>query len=119
LHHCKSFVFWAQTLKIGRRVLGGEHPAIVDWMYRLALVYFRQGRYDEAEPLLAKTFEVRRRSMGEENVDTLCCMGYLASVYFVEAKYEKAEPMFLSMLDIQHRTMGSQYMVIPRRLREP
>ncbi len=83
-----------KTLEIKRRVLGEEHPSTLVSMNNLALVYSRQGRYDEAEPLYLQTLEIRQRVLGEEHPDTLRSMNNLADLHHHQRRFDEAATLF-------------------------
>jgi eukaryotic-like serine/threonine-protein kinase len=63
-----------RALAIRRRFLGEAHPATLESMDHLAVLYRKQGKYVEAEPLRRKFLEVQRRLLGELNPATLDAM---------------------------------------------
>ena len=101
--------FIDQALEIQRRVLGPEHPDTLYSMNNLAIVYYYQGKYAQAEALDSQTLEIRRRVLGPEHPDTLNSMNILATVYDDEGKYAQAEALFSQTLEIQRRVLGPEH----------
>ena len=62
-------------------MLGAEHPDTLRSMANLALTYWDQGRWEEAEELEVQVMETMQRVLGAEHPDTLTAMGNLASTY--------------------------------------
>ncbi|WP_390842559.1 MULTISPECIES: tetratricopeptide repeat protein [Nostoc] len=49
---------------IVQRLLGEEHPDVATSYNNLALLYYSQGRYSEAEPLFQKVLEIAELCLG-------------------------------------------------------
>jgi tetratricopeptide (TPR) repeat protein len=75
-------------------------------MNNLAILYSKQGRYAEAEPLYLRTLEIRKRVLGEEHPDTLGTIANLGLLYNSTARYEDAAAMFETSLPITRRVLG-------------
>ena len=56
-----------QVMETRNRVLGPEHPETLTSMDNLASTYLNQGRWQEAEELLAQMIEIRTRVLGPEH----------------------------------------------------
>ena len=66
------------------------HPDTLSSMNHLALLYWKQGRYDEAESLYLETVEIRRRVLGESHPDTLWSVYNLGCVAALRGDREQA-----------------------------
>jgi tetratricopeptide (TPR) repeat protein len=75
-------------------------------MHNLAQVYYREGKYAQAEALHSQTLEIKRRVLGAEHSDTLGSMTNLAHVYDQQGKYAQAEALRSRTLEIQRRVLG-------------
>ena len=62
-------------------VLGLSHPDTVFSISGLAGLYYRQGQYEDAEPLFVACLEQLRIALGESHPDTLEAIGNLANLY--------------------------------------
>ena len=69
------------TIGVSRRVLGDDHPDTLHTMNNLAIVYRRQGRYEESVPLYVETLQIMKRVLGEEHPSTLFSINNLADLY--------------------------------------
>ena len=70
--------------------LGNDHPACLDSMHELAVLYKEQGDYDKAEPLLVEALKGRRLKLGDTHPHTLESLKNLIDLYKVWNKPEKA-----------------------------
>jgi len=95
-----------RALAIRRRMLGEAHPATLESMDHLAVLYRKEGKYAEAEPLRIKFLEARRRVLGELHPETLDAMNNLALLYRYEGKPELAEPLYIKAVEGLHRFKG-------------
>ncbi|MFM6063005.1 MAG: tetratricopeptide repeat protein, partial [Microcystis panniformis] len=50
--------------------LGAEHPDVAQSLNNLALLYYYQGKYTEAEPLYQKAIAICSEKLGENHPDT-------------------------------------------------
>lgn len=60
-------------------------------MGALAWLYYQQGRYDEAEPLILEGLDIQRRLLGEEHRSTANTIKNLIEFYEAWGKPEKAK----------------------------
>ena len=95
-----------RALAIRKRMLGEAHPATLESMDHLAVLYRKEGNYAEAEPLRIKFLEARRRVLGELHPETLDAMNNLALLYRYEGKPELAEPLYIKAVEGLHRFKG-------------
>jgi hypothetical protein len=56
----------------------------------LGIVYYRQGRYSEAEAVFTKVLAQKQRVLGEQHPETLTSMNNLGVVYRAQGKYSQA-----------------------------
>jgi len=59
-------------------------------MHNLVVLYARQGRYDEAEPLLAQLVELGSHVLGDHNPDMWSTYVYRGMLYYQRGEYDKA-----------------------------
>ena len=78
-------------------------------MNNLALVYFQQGKYAQAETLNNQTLEIRRRVRGPEHPDTLSTLSDFASMYQRQGKYALAENPAAQALTGKRHTLGPEH----------
>ncbi|SPJ81929.1 related to kinesin light chain 1 [Fusarium torulosum] len=62
-------------------------------MNNLALTYWNQGRWEEAEKLQVRVMEIRKVKFGEDHPHTLTSMNNLASTYWNQGRWEEAEKL--------------------------
>jgi serine/threonine protein kinase/tetratricopeptide (TPR) repeat protein len=93
-----------------QKELGWKHEVTRHAMNDLALLYLRQGRYDKAEPLLAKALKASRRIKGDYHDEMLCySMNDLARRYIQQRQYKEAEPVLVKALEISRRVLGEEH----------
>jgi hypothetical protein len=52
------------AIVLGEKSLGPDHPFVSDALYNLAVLYARQNRFADAEPLLIRALGIRLRQYG-------------------------------------------------------
>jgi hypothetical protein len=80
-----------------KRVLGEEYFDTLTSMASLAVTYWNQGRWNEAEKLEVQVTEATKRVLGKEHPDTLTSMGNLASTYRNQGRSKEAEELDLQL----------------------
>jgi CHAT domain-containing protein/tetratricopeptide (TPR) repeat protein len=66
----------------------------------LAVVYSRQGRYSEAEPLYKHVLAIREKILGPNHPLVAASLDNLATLYGGQGRYTEAEPLFKRALAI-------------------
>ncbi len=64
-----------------KRVLDEDHPDTITTMANLALTYWNQGQWPEAEELGVKVMETRKKVLSEEHPSMLSSIGNLVLIY--------------------------------------
>ena len=75
----------------------------------MPVLYYRQGRYTEAESLYLKTLETQKRVLGDDHPDTLRSMNNLALLYGRQGRDDEAEPLHLETLETKKRVLGDDH----------
>jgi tetratricopeptide (TPR) repeat protein len=73
------------------------------------VVYQREGKYKQAEPLLRNTLESFRRVLGADHPYTLTATAGLVAVYLWEAKYAEGEALENSLVQARRRVLGDEH----------
>ena len=90
-------------------MLGPEYPNTLDTVNNLAVLYWQQGKYEEAEPLYQRALEARERVLGPEHPDTAQTLGDLAVLYVDQGKFEQAKSLYLRALAIYESVLGTDH----------
>jgi tetratricopeptide (TPR) repeat protein len=90
-------------LAVHRRVRGEDHPYTLWAMLVLSEVYQRQGKFDQAEPLLVKRVEICRRERGAEHSELAPALAFLGSCRLQQQRFAEAEPVLRECLAICDR----------------
>jgi eukaryotic-like serine/threonine-protein kinase len=75
----------------------------------LAAIFWRQGRFEEAEESLVETLEARRRRDGDDDPRTLKAANNLANLYLILGRYSEAEPLYLECWETRMRVQGEDH----------
>jgi hypothetical protein len=70
-----------QVTQSRKRVLGQDHPDTLSSIANLALIYWDQGRWKEAEELQVQAVNGLRTTLGEDHPSTVVSIANLASFH--------------------------------------
>ncbi|HEX7843763.1 MAG TPA: CHAT domain-containing tetratricopeptide repeat protein, partial [Kofleriaceae bacterium] len=75
----------------------------------LAALYFVQGAYARAEPLLIRALEIREKALGALHPDVAQSLNNLATLYQAQGAFARAEPLFARSLEICEKALGAMH----------
>ena len=75
----------------------------------LAVVYYKTGRYAEAEELYQQVLFDTQASLGPNHPDVATILNNLGMVYRKTGHYDKAEPLFKQALDIRENALAPEH----------
>jgi tetratricopeptide (TPR) repeat protein len=84
-------------------------PDVAASLNEIAILYYRQGRYSEAEPLHVRSLEIRERQLGADHPDVATSLNNLAVLYDSQGRYSEAEPLRLRCLEIERKALGEEH----------
>ena len=67
-------------MAIRETALGRDHPALATSLNNLAGLYYRQGRYAEAEPLYQRSLAILQKAHGRDHPDVAISLNNLAAL---------------------------------------
>ncbi|MDB9454430.1 tetratricopeptide repeat protein [Dolichospermum circinale] len=83
--------------------------ALANSLNNLASLYYNQGKYSEAEPLLLDALEMRKRLFTNDHPDVASSLNNLAYLYYNQGKYSEAEPLLLDALEMRRRLFTNDH----------
>ena len=92
------------------RVLGEDHPDMLECRDHLAAAYLMGGRPGEAIPLLEATLADYRRVLGHDHPDALKCRNHLAAAHHMGGRSEEAIPLYEAALADCQRVLGRDHL---------
>lgn len=95
-----------RTVEVGTEKLGEENALVLSRKHRLASVYYRQGRWREANVLLEQAVAARLRVPGPEHPDTLSSQSNLAVTYNYQARWNDAISLEEQVLRTRIKVLG-------------
>ena len=75
----------------------------------MALLYYDQGRYSEAEPLYLQSLELYKKLLGKEHPKIAASLNNLAEIYKSQGRYSEAEPLYEKALEIAETKLGMDH----------
>jgi serine/threonine-protein kinase len=97
------------ALECLQRVLGPDHPNIIDLSAIRIALWREQGRYAQAEELARSSLLMRRQVHGDGSPADDNAQHHLAYVLYERGKLAEAERFQMSALDLQERRYGHSH----------
>eukprot|EP00814_Leptocylindrus_danicus_P018965 CAMPEP_0116003976 /NCGR_PEP_ID=MMETSP0321-20121206/341_1 /TAXON_ID=163516 /ORGANISM="Leptocylindrus danicus var. danicus, Strain B650" /LENGTH=1397 /DNA_ID=CAMNT_0003472217 /DNA_START=122 /DNA_END=4312 /DNA_ORIENTATION=- len=118
LVHChmenygKAKASYKRVLKILVKKLGYSHEDVMDILYRLGLVLFKNEEYDAALKLYDTTMQSKTTSEAKRAV----ILNRIANVFMKKGEYEVALNYYQLSLDMKNKTVGNNHKSVARTL---
>jgi len=84
--------------------------------HRLALLYYSQKQYAQAERLYQEELVELGQALGPDHPDVASLLNNLARLYYQQKRYAEAEPLFRRSLEIVENHYGKEHQKVARRL---
>ena len=82
---------------------------LANYLNTLGRLYYSQGDYEAAEPLLKRSFSIHEEQLGADHPNTATSLNNLAGLYQAQGRYSEAEPLYKRALAIAEVTLGSEH----------
>jgi tetratricopeptide (TPR) repeat protein len=76
------------------KALGRDHTSTLDTVHNLGLLYYAQGKLDEAEQMYIRALAGREKALGRDHTSTLDTVNNLGNLYCAQGKLDRAEQIF-------------------------
>ncbi|MDE5119793.1 MAG: tetratricopeptide repeat protein, partial [Trichodesmium sp. St19_bin1] len=70
---------------------------------------YKQGKYDEAVPLLEQSLKMMQQVLGAEHPYIASSLNSLALLYNAQGRYTEAEPLYIQALEIFKKLLGAEH----------
>ena len=80
----------------------GHHRIYADLLNNLAQLFYAQGRFGEAEPLLRRDLAILEKALGPDHPQVAKSINDLANLYLSQNRYDEAEPLLKRSLAIRN-----------------
>src|SRR5262245_26560755 len=87
-----------------------NRPHRIAALNNLAMLYRKQGRYREAQPLLERAVTLAQSPSVPADRTRVAVLKNLGLVYLAEARLEDAERLFLRALSVSERLLGPEHL---------
>ncbi len=105
----KAELILGRAVELREQALEPDDPSTLLSKNRLANLYARTGRYDDALRLFEETLAAQRRVLGAEHAQTLQSMNDLAFWYGEKGRLREAELLHEETLEIRRRVLGAEH----------
>jgi tetratricopeptide (TPR) repeat protein len=93
-----------QVLKMRQKVLGINHPDLVQSVNHLAFLLKKKGDYKKAKQCYHLALQISKQALGAEHPDTATSLNHLAL-----ARQGEAEPLHRQALKIRENALGAEH----------
>jgi tetratricopeptide (TPR) repeat protein len=87
---------------------GPEDPKVASAARNLAMLYYLQGNYSDAEPLLHRSLAIMEKA-DPEHIETSAILEQLAGLCEVQGRYSATELILQRSLAIRERALGTDH----------
>jgi tetratricopeptide (TPR) repeat protein len=101
---------YRESLELGQKALGREHPDTFNAMNNLALLLDTRGKYREAEQINRELMKLKRMVLGPKDPSTVNSMNSLAVVLDSQKKPDEAEQLYRESLELTEETLGRKHL---------
>ncbi len=98
-----------RALGLRKDLLGDEHMQTIQSLNAVAIISFRQGRYDEAATHFQECLRIKQQVLGDDNPETAKAMNNLAMVQSMRGKHTEAERVFRQGFEMRTRLLGHDH----------
>jgi len=88
---------------------GRNHQSTVLTLSSLAEMYYRQGKWNEAEKLQVEVLEARKKALGDEDTLTFTAMSRLSATYRQLERWDESEQLQVRALNHSRAVLGSDH----------
>ena len=89
--------------------LGEADPRFATTINNLALMFMKEGRYAEAEPLYRRSLAVHEKALGPDHPSVGTTLNNLAGLFEAQGRYAEAEPLYRRTLSINEKALGPDH----------
>src|SRR6266481_3366381 len=98
-----------RELAIAEQAFGSVHREVITSLNNLAMYYYTQGNYVQAEPLYKRSLAICEQVLGPDHPYTATCLNNLAELYRAQSKNIQAELLLKRALVIWERVLGASH----------
>src|SRR5262249_10268044 len=88
---------------------GPDHEEVATNLDNLAVLYSRQGRDADSEPLFRRALAIKEKALGPDHPDVAVSLSNLAGTYDNKGRHADAEPLYKRSLAIREKAFGPDH----------
>lgn len=113
-HEHRNRAVWRTYLPHARHVLesnlvASDNSSRIDLEWKIAMCYYSDGRFDEAEAFFREVVEFRTSVLGAEHPDTLKSISKLALTYHAQSRFQESKILGLRAVEAQKKMLGEEH----------
>ena len=109
VHFLAAECMYRRALVGYEKVLGAEHTSTLETVNNLGVLYWNQGKVDEAEQMYERALAGLEKALGAEHTSTLETVHNLGVLYRDQGKLDEAEQMYERALAGFEKILGQEH----------
>ncbi len=105
----KAIIVYLRQIALSEQLYGKDHPSTATSYNGIGLVYFEQGKINNALEFFQKALNIREKVLGSEHKDTATSYNNIGWIYDEQRDYDKALEFYYKALDIREKVLGSNH----------
>ncbi|KAF2468341.1 TPR-like protein [Lindgomyces ingoldianus] len=90
------------------KLIAKDDAKRVDLEWKIAMCYYSDGQFDEAETFFREVMKFRTNVLGVEHPDTLKSIAKLALTYHAQSRFQESKVLGLRAVEAQKRVLGEE-----------
>ena len=95
---------------------GPQDARLATALHNLAILYYRVGKYADAEPLYKRAMSIREAVFKPTHPHVIQSLNDLAALYYAQGRYAATESLLRRMMEIIESDRGERHPLFPQAL---
>jgi len=115
-HYSEAEPFYQKALSLYKRLLGEDHPDLVEYINNLVELYDAKGRFKDAEDFAQESLRILDKTDNSSVLQLATSLHNLALVYESQGRYSEAIPYYEKALNLKLKTLGKLHLDVAKTL---
>lgn len=107
--YAKAIPYAERYVELMTKRYGNAHPRLAGALNNLALLYDRQGRASESEPLYLRSLAIKEKTLAPNDPSLATAYNNMGSLYERQGRFAEAEPLYKRSLAVTEKAAGPDH----------